>query len=141
MLQPYDYNKDMSLFNYLDAFQRDFFGKLSGAMGSAGFRTDISDRGDHYLLEAELPGFKKEDIHVEVKDDVMTIRAEHKEETEEKRDSYLRRERHYGAYARSFDMSSVDVDGISCDYRDGVLCLNLPKRAEQEPSSRNIPIN
>ena len=64
---------------------------------SPAIRTDILDKGDHYQLQAELPGFNKEDIKINLEGDCLTIQAEHKEETEEKKKEYVRKERHYGS--------------------------------------------
>lgn len=106
------------------------------------FRTDIRDEGDHFLLEAELPGFQKEDIHLELKEGVLTISAQH-EEKQEKRDDqgqYLCRERRVGSFVRSFDASGIQEDAIRASYENGVLTLILPKMAEIQPQSRRIAI-
>ena len=99
--------------------------------GLSEFKTDIQDKGDSYLLEADLPGFKKEDIHVDVDGDTMTIRAErHSEhEDQDKKGNYVRCERSYGSYQRAFDISGVEVADISAQYNDGVLKLNMPKKS------------
>ena len=106
------------------------------------FKTDIRDEGDHYLLETDLPGFKKEDIKVDVEGDVLTVSAERNAEKEEKdeKGSYLRRERSYGSYSRSFDVSNVKSEEIKVAYKDGVLALTLPKKTAQVPASRRIEI-
>lgn len=103
-------------------------------------RTDIQDKGDALLLEADLPGFKKEDIHVDLDDDTMTLRAERHSEHEEKDNSYLRCERSYGSYTRRFDVSGIQTDAIRAQYTDGVLRLTLPKKAETVPASRRLEI-
>ena len=106
------------------------------------FRTDIRELDDHYLLEAELPGFRKEDIDLEVKEGVLTISASH-EETEEKKDergNYLCRERRSGSYRRSFDLTGIEEEAIAAAYENGVLKLTLPKRGEPEPQIRKISI-
>ena len=73
------------------------------------FRTDISETADGYKLEADLPGFRKEDIHIDIDDDILTIKAEHTESKDESGDknSYIRRERYYGAYTRRISPSDV----------------------------------
>lgn len=107
------------------------------------FRTDIKDNGDSYLLEADLPGFKKEDIKIEVDDHYLTIRAERHCESGEKNQqgNYLRCERSYGSYARSFDISGVKEEDISAEYKDGVLRLKMPKEAKQKPEPRRLTIS
>ena len=127
-------------FRALDEMERSFFG--NGDMISS-FRTDFSDTGSAYVLEAELPGFKKEDIHLDVQDDCLTISAEHsedKEEKDEKNQSYLMQERYYGAYSRTFDVSGINVDGIEATYNDGVLTLNMPKKPELVPETKRLEI-
>ncbi len=131
----------MNPFAEMDQMARDFFGGSS----LRAFRTDIKDRGDSYVLEAELPGFNKEDIQIDLEGDRLTIRASHSNETEEKpngeeQGGYLRRERYYGSYSRSFDISQIDTDRIAASYENGVLALTLPKRTEVTPASRRLEI-
>ena len=108
---------------------------------SALFRTDVSDVGEAYRLEAELPGFNKEDININIEDERMTISVERKSDSEDNKPNYMRRERFYGSYSRSFDLSGIDADNISASYADGILTLNLPKRAEEVPASRRLEIS
>ena len=106
------------------------------------FSTDIRDEGDRYVLEADLPGFNKEDIKVDVKNGIMEISAERHSEHEEsdKKGRYICCERSYGSYRRSFDLSEIESDKISAKYADGVLTLDLPKRTPTLPESRRIAI-
>ena len=108
----------------------------------AEFKTDITDEGDHYLLKADLPGFKKEDIHVDVADDRLTVTAERHSnfEDKDKKNKYVRCERSYGTYARSFDISGIDAKAIKAAYSDGVLRVTLPKQKEVPASSRRLEI-
>lgn len=110
----------------------------SGAVSP--FSTDIKDTGDAFLLEAELPGFKKEDIKLDVENDVLTISAERTAEKKEDKHSFIKRERFYGSFSRSFDVSGVNVDGITAAYTDGVLTLTMPKKQELIPASRRLEI-
>lgn len=129
-----------SLDSLFDDFERSFFS--NGRSQLPAFRTDIQDKGDHYLLEADLPGFQKEDIDLHVQDGVLTITAKHDETRENKDESgkYVCRERRTGSYARSFDVSGIREDGIGASYENGVLKLALPKQGEQAPVSRKIAI-
>ena len=129
-----------SLDSLFDDFERSFFS--NGRSQLPAFRTDIQDKGDHYLLEADLPGFQKEDIDLHVQDGVLTITAKHDEPRENKDESgkYVCRERRTGSYARSFDVSGIREDGIGASYENGVLKLTLPKQGEQAPVSRKIAI-
>ncbi len=132
-------HEDRSIFHYLDNMEKNFFGDFS--KGLAQFRTDILDQGDKYVLQAELPGFQKEDIHVDLRDGYLTITAEHKEECEEKKKEFIRRERKYGSFTRSFDVSGIRTEEISASYNNGVLELNLPKaQPENVPAARRIDI-
>ncbi|MGI5977261.1 MAG: Hsp20/alpha crystallin family protein [Candidatus Limivicinus sp.] len=129
-----------SPFRALDEMEHRLFGDDN--LMSA-FRTDIRDTGEAYVMEAELPGFKKEEINLDLSDDCLTISAEHKEETEEKdekKNSFIKRERYYGAYSRSFDVTGIDADKIEASYNDGVLRLNMPKKAENVPAVRRLEI-
>ena len=103
---------------------------------------DIQEDGDNFVLEADLPGFKKEDIHVDVADDRLTVSAERHSnyEDKDKKGNYLRCERSYGSYARSFDISGIDAAGIKAAYADGVLRVTLPKQKEVPASSRRLEI-
>ena len=136
---PFERSDD-NLFDTFDNFTRNFFRGSNASLPA--FRTDIQDKGDHYLLEADLPGFQKEDIDLHVQDGVLTITAKHDETRENKDESgkYVCRERRTGSYARSFDVSGIREDGIGASYENGVLKLTLPKQGEQVPVSRKIAI-
>ncbi len=105
------------------------------------FRTDITEKDGKYILEADLPGFKKEDISVDIDKDCLTITAEHKsEDKEENADSYIRRERYYGSYTRSFNVKGIDTEAITAAYNDGVLTLTMPKKEPEVPAARRLEI-
>lgn len=125
--------------NVFDVFDK-FFSNSSVELPA--FRTDIRNEDDHYMLEAELPGFSREEICLDLKDGILTIRAEHKEETEEKSEkgTYIRRERRFGSVSRSFDVSGIDEQTISASYQDGILKLRLPKVQPVVPEIRRIEI-
>ena len=127
-------------FREMEDLENRFFGGTAGDWG--GIRTDIQDKGDHYLMEADLPGFKKDDIHIDVNDGMMTITAERHSEHEEKdkKGNYVRCERSYGSYQRSFDLSGIDESGLQAAYADGVLKLTLPKSKEQKPETHQVKI-
>lgn len=135
---PYTNRNSSSLMDLFDEFERSVFGE-SGRRAPV-FSTDIRDEGDHYLLEAELPGFQKEDIDLDVKDGFLTISASHRESSETKKDNYLCKERRSGSFSRSFNLDGIQEDGITASYSNGVLELKLPKRQEVLPQSRKIAI-
>ena len=137
---PFERSDD-NLFDTFDNFTRNFFRGSNASLPA--FRTDIRELDGKYVLEAELPGFSKEDISLDVKDGILTISAEHKENHEEKdeRGNYLRRERRYGSFSRSFDITGIDEGSITAAYNNGILELNLPKAVPVVPESRRIAID
>ena len=126
-------------FRMLEDMERSFFGPNSHPAMTA-FRTDVTDTGDAFVLDAELPGFKKEDIKIDVENDCLTISAERKLDEEDKNKNFVKRERFYGSCSRSFDVSGINVDGIEAEYTDGVLKLTMPKKVETVPASRRLEI-
>ena len=124
-------------FRELDNMERSFFG--NGSVVSA-FRTDVSDTGDAFKLEAELPGFSKDDIKIDIENDCLTISAERKFDDEDKKKNFVKRERFYGSYSRSFDVTGIDTDAIEASYNDGVLILTMPKKKAEVPASRRLEI-
>jgi len=94
-------------------------------------RIDVSEDDKAYHLKAEVPGVKKEDIHIAVEDDRVSITAEVKKEKEEKKgETVLRSERYYGMHSRSFTlMHDVDQSKAEAKYQDGILELTLPKKS------------
>ena len=125
-------------FRMFDEMEKRFF--KEGGIGE--FKTDIRDTGEAYELEADLPGVKKEDIKVELDGNYLTVSAERNTESGEKdkKGNYVRRERSYGSYSRSFDVSGINIDGIEASYTDGVLTLTMPKKAAEVPASRRLEI-
>ncbi len=123
-------------FRAFDELERSFFNERP----SLGFRTDVIDTGDAYKLDAELPGFKKEDISIDVENDCLTISVERKVEEADKRPNYVKRERVYGSFSRSFDVSGINVEGIQAAYQDGILTLTMPKKVEQKPAKCKLEI-
>lgn len=97
---------------------------------------DIYTTDDHaFVIKAELPEMRREDISLTVENNVLTLSGERKFDTEKKRDNYYQRiERFYGAFTRSFSLpSTVDSTQISASYKDGVLTVRLPQREEAKP--------
>lgn len=136
------YNPFRELEDFENAFWGEPFRGFFGSNDIAEFKTDIKDEGDYYLLEADLPGFEKQDISLDIKGDMLIINAERKSERseEDKKNKYIRCERSYGKYSRQFDISSVETDGIKAKYDNGVLTLTLPKKQESIPESKHLLI-
>ena len=152
-MRPYRNNNDrrnnLSAYNpfrEMDAFERNFFNDPFGSWfdhsALASFKTDIKDNGDSYTLEADLPGFDKKDIHLDINGDMLTVSAERHSEHEEKdkKNKYVRCERSYGSYSRSFDLSGVKADEIKAKYENGVLKLTMPKKENTLPEARHLEI-
>lgn len=133
-ITPFE-RKSFDLFN---AFDDEFFGdsKIYSC------RTDIKDEGDKFILESELPGFEKEDIKLDLNGDCLTISAQHSDEKKEsdKGKNYVRKERSYCSYQRSFDISDCDQEGIDAEYKNGILFVTLPKKADKTPVSKRLEI-
>ena len=93
-------------------------------------RVDLVERDDEYVLHAELPGMKLDDVHIQFHEGMLTIQGERRME-HETHNGYHRRERAYGAFSRSFMLgSAADADKISATYKDGMLEVHVPKTAE-----------
>lgn len=129
---------EKKLMHAFDHFDREFFKELENAPME--FKTDVLDKGECYVLRADLPGFEKEEIKLDVEDNSLTISAEHRTVNEAEQKQFIRRERRYGTYARKFDVSGIDAEKISAKYRNGVLELLLPKKGVQKPEKPQITI-
>jgi len=144
MFMPVNYRRNLITaydpFRELRAFN-EFFGN-SVATTTNAFRTDIRHEDGAYTLEADLPGVAKEDIDIAVKEDVLTIKASRHsaKEDEDKKNGYIRSERSFGSYERSFDISGIDADAITCAYENGVLTITLPEKKVIEPEERKLTI-
>ena len=101
---------------------------------------DIYDTPEHeVVIKAELPDVKREDISVTFENNVLTLKGERRFENEVPREQYQRAERFYGSFSRSFTVpSTVDSTQISATYKDGVLTVRLPQRAEAKPKQITV---
>ena len=128
---PFERSED-NVFDTFDNFARNFF--RSSNTNLPAFRTDIRDAGDKFILEAELPGFDKGDIKLDVKDGILTITAEHSENQDQKDDkgTYIRRERRYGSFSRSFDITGINEAGITAAYNNGILTITAEHSENQD---------
>ena len=97
-------------------------------------KCDIYEKEGNYHIEMDLPGFKKEDISVEAKDGYLTIKAEKKSEVNEEDESknYIRRERSFGSFERTFTLGDLDQEKIDASFADGTLSIVVPKKEEVE---------
>ena len=138
MLMPMLWSNN-NLFDEMDDFSG---GRLSADLYDSGLieknfepasglmKTDVIEKDNSYQLEAELPGFNKEDINIDLKNEVLTISATHNENKDEKNENgkYIRRERRSSSYQRSFRTPGLKPEDIIAQYRNGVLTVNIPKK-------------
>lgn len=141
-LTPYSRkHSDLSIynpFNFFDDLERNFF----GSNVIAEFKTDIEDNGKEYVMQTDLPGFKKEDIHIDLSDSTLTISAERHSDYEEKdkKGSFIRCERSFGSYQRSFSLDGIKTNQIKASYDNGVLKLVLPKAEPEVENTKRLEI-
>ena len=106
-------------------------------------KTDVRETENTYEVDIDLPGFKKDEINVDLRDGYLTIRAAKglDKDEKDKKGKYIRQERYAGACSRSFYVGDVEAKDISAKYEDGILKLSLPKQAKQElPKHSTIAI-
>ena len=128
-----------------DSFEKNFFGTRNPLYGKNAknlLKTDVKETENSYDLAIDLPGFKKEDVHIDLKDGYLTISAEKSLDKEDKQEGrYIRQERYSGSCARSFYVGEVRPEDIHAKYEDGVLSLSFPKDEEKKlPAQTRIAI-
>ncbi|HEY9503236.1 MAG TPA: Hsp20/alpha crystallin family protein [Pyrinomonadaceae bacterium] len=115
------------------------FGDEGIGRGAWAPSVDIYENKDQIVLEAELPGMKKEDFDLSIENNVITLRGERRFEKTDESDNYHRVERSYGQFTRSFTLpQTVSSEGATAEYNNGVLRVTLPKR--EETKSRRIEV-
>jgi HSP20 family protein len=129
----------------VDDFFRQYaplFGRLQRRDGGSWTPTaDVIETETEYLIKAELPEVKKEDLRIQLENDIITISGERRQEKEAKEENQIRVERSYGSFMRSFSLpSNVDPNGIQAECKDGVLSLHIPKTEEAKPKARAIEV-
>ena len=103
---------------------------------------DIHETEDSYVVKADLPGMNKDDIKVDLRDNTLTISGEKKFEEKASKDNYIRMERAYGTFVRSFTLPpNVDAQKIQAKFKDGVLELTLPKKEDAKPKQISINVS
>lgn len=133
LFTPSRRNYGFDLFD--DFFNDPFFTAPARGNNNSLMRTDVKDDGTNYLLEMELPGFKKEDIRAELKDGYLTISATHEENKDEKDPSgkLVRQERYSGSCKRSFYVGeNLKQEDIKAGFENGILKLQFPKEAPKQ---------
>lgn len=128
---------DMS--SIFDSFFEDPFRSVFFSAGNP-MKADIRETEKEYIIDAELPGIKKEDIKLDLRDDTLTISVEHNEQVNEEKDNYIRRERRFGSFCRSFYVENVKHENVTAKYNDGILTVNIPKAEAGQERNRKIDI-
>lgn len=108
---------------------------------SAGWEpaVDIYETENEIVMKVELPGLSKENVNIELKDNILTIKGERKIEEEVKKENYHRIERSYGYFQRSFSLPSiVQQDKVKASFKDGILDIKLPKAEKAKPAQIKI---
>ena len=100
---------------------------------------DVYDDDKKFVIKAEIPGVDKKNIHIDVKESVLTLSGERSHENEVKEENFYRKERAFGKFERSFTLpEGIDPDSIEADYKDGVLNIIIPKPEEKEPKKISV---
>lgn len=137
--------------NLFDDFFSDPFGMMNvhghdplyGKHAKNLMKTDVRETEDTYEVDVDLPGFKKDELSVELKDGYLTISAAKglDKDEQDKKGKYIRQERYAGACSRSFYVGDVKPEEVSAKYEDGILKLTMPKQVKREqPKSSSIAI-
>ncbi len=120
-------------------FYDDVFDSLLDDSDIKMMRSDIYEKDNKYIIEMDLPGFKKEDIKLECKKGNLIVTAEKKQENEDKNKKYIRRERSYGKCSRSFYLGDIDESNIEAEFHHGTLKVTVPK-VDEEKNKKYIDI-
>ncbi len=121
-----------------------FFGRYPAIPEQEGYfipAIDVEETDNEYIVKAELPGLKKEDIKISVRGDSITISGERKREKEEKGKTYHRIEMAYGKFVRTIQLpDEIQPDKAKAEYKDGILIITLPKSEKSKPKEIEIEI-
>ena len=115
-----------------DFFNDHFFSKFNSATGNSSTpAVNIAEDENEFRIDLAVPGLSKSDYRIEVEDDVLTISSEQKEQKEDKKQNFTRREFNYHAFKRSFQLpETIDQEQIKASHKSGILSIQLPKKEE-----------
>ena len=134
-------SKNGDYFNQLFGnFFNDDFLAPSNSIDNA-FKVDLKENDNSYTIEADLPGVKKEAINIDYNNNYITISSNVDDTVEEKKDTYIRRERHCGEFKRSLYIDNIDADKIDASFSNGVLNVKLPKLTKDMVNKKKIAIH
>jgi HSP20 family protein len=144
-MQPAVWNSFREMEDFFNRFQRGV-NRPYAAPAESGRQfwapaVDISETPKEYLVKAEIPGIKKEEVRITVDNGVLMLSGERKSEKESKDEKLHRVERFYGAFERSFSLpDDVVADRIAADYKDGVICVHLPKAEAKKAQTVEVKV-
>lgn len=136
---PFGRGRRNTLANWDDFFNTDFFSPMT-SMNQL-FRADVKETDSAYEIQVDVPGMDKKDIQIHYMNNQLTVHGERSADTEVKEENYIRRERSFGEFSRSFYVDNVDEEKISASFEDGVLTITLPKLEKEMPKGRQIDID
>ena len=137
-LTPYRRRRNQLANHFLnDDLFRSFFG--NDAYGGS-ISIDVKDEKEKFLVEAEMPGIKKEQIKIDVHDGILTISANEEHEENVENQNYVYRERRTGSISRSLSLDNIKEDEITAKYENGILRIDLPKADPEKSINRTIDI-
>ena len=143
-LDRWDSFRGTSPDSQLNRLFSDFFGRATQEQTLTTWApaVDIYEGENELVVKADLPDVKPEELDIRVENNILTIRGERKFEKKVDEKNYLRVERAYGSFARSFSLANtVNTDAIKADYKDGVLTLSVPKREEAKPKQIKVNVS
>ena len=121
----------------------DDFSSMKSSFNTESFspKIDISEKGNQLIIDAEIPGVKKEDLKITLQDNILTIEGEKKNVSEESDEKYYRTERSYGSFKKSFTLpEDVDSEKVDAKFNNGVLSISLNKLEEKKPVEKVIEV-
>ncbi|RYL93148.1 Hsp20/alpha crystallin family protein [Sporolactobacillus sp. Y61] len=141
-LYPTKRNHD-GFFDFLPSWFDEWGRNFMRTPGIQSFAADVAEKKDEYSVKVDLPGFSKDNIHLDFDQGVLTIEASRTRESNEKAEdgSFIRQERSSGSYARKFALDNVDDEKIKASFKDGVLTVILPKREVSGRKNKQISID
>ena len=141
-MQLTQWNPFREMDELLRGFRPGLARELPGPMADFAPAVDITEKDKEYLVKAQLPGVRKDDVKIELLNGVLTVSGERKYEKEDKDEKTHRIESSYGAFVRSFVVpEDVLAEKIIADYKDGILAVHLPKTDIKKPATKTIKVN
>jgi HSP20 family protein len=141
-LIPFQRRSDVFFNSMMKSFNDIFESFAVTEVGTKPFRADLRETEKAYYVDAELPGFEKDDIRIELKKDELIISAKRNDmfETKDEDQKVIRRERHYGEFVRRFYLDRADGNGVRAKLENGMLRIEIPKRAQDTDGTKHISI-